>query len=83
MGPTINPSPKNVSRVAKDVPTLCGNSAAMIVNEAVKNAEFPSASIILIINARVINAVRPGTRSSIPKRIAEVPVIKTPPLKTA
>lgn len=83
MGPTINPSPKKVSRVAKEVPTLVGNSLAMIVKLAVKNAAFPSASIIRITNASVMNIVWPGTRSRRPKRIAEVPVVKTPPLNIA
>ena len=79
IGPTINPHPKSVSSVAKEVPMLFGNSDAIIVNEAVKNAAFPSASTILMTKASAINASCSGTRSRRPNNIALVPVVKTPP----
>jgi hypothetical protein len=55
IGPTINPSPKNVSSVAKVVPTELGNSFAMIAKLDVRKAALPSASMILIVNANVMN----------------------------
>lgn len=57
IGPTINPRPKNVSSVAKVVPTEFGNSFAIIANDDVRKAAFPKASIILITKARVMNIV--------------------------
>ena len=57
IGPTINPRPKNVSSVAKVVPTEFGNSFAMIAKDDVRKAAFPRASIILITKARVMNIV--------------------------
>jgi hypothetical protein len=41
--------------VAKEVPTLVGNSAAIIVKDAVRKAALPIASTILITNASVMN----------------------------
>lgn len=79
IGPTINPQPNKVSRVAKDVPMLLGNSEAIIEKLAVRNAAFPRASIILITKASAIKASCPGIRSRSPKSIALVPVVKTPP----
>lgn len=81
IGPAISPRPKNVSSVAKVVPTELGNSFAMIAKLDVRNAAFPIASMILIRNARLINIVCPGTRSSNPNKIADVPVVKIPQLK--
>lgn len=57
IGPTIKPSPKNVSSVAKVVPTEFGNSFAIIAKLDVRKAAFPSASIILIRKAREMNIV--------------------------
>lgn len=59
IGPTIKPSPKNVSREANVMLTLSGNSFAMIANDAVKNAALPNASMIRMIKANVINSVCP------------------------
>lgn len=59
IGPTIKPSPKNVSSEANVTLTLSGNSFAMIANEAVKNAALPNASMIRMIKANVINSVCP------------------------
>lgn len=53
IGPTINPSPKNVSSEANVTPTLSGNSFAMIANDAVKNAALPNASMIRMVTANV------------------------------
>lgn len=53
----------------------------MIVKLAVKKAALPMASTIRIRNAKEINAAWVGTRSSRPKSIAAVAVVKTPPLK--
>ena len=50
-----------------------------MVNEAVKKAAFPRASIILMAKASVMKASCEGTRSKRPNRIALVPVVKTPP----
>lgn len=57
IGPTISPNPKKVSSVAKVVPTEFGNSLAIIAKLDVRKAAFPSASMILITNARVMNIV--------------------------
>jgi hypothetical protein len=57
IGPTIKPNPKNVSRVAKVVPTEFGNSFAMIAKLEVRNAAFPNASTIRMAKARVMNIV--------------------------
>jgi hypothetical protein len=62
------------------VPTEFGNSLAMMAKLDVRKAAFPRASIILIIKARVMNIVCPGTRSRRPKRIADVPVVNIPQL---
>lgn len=57
IGPTIKPNPKNVSSVANVVPTELGNSFAIIAKLDVRNAALPKASMILIMNARVMNIV--------------------------
>lgn len=57
IGPTIRPNPKNVSSVANVVPTELGNSFARIAKLDVRKAALPKASMILIMNARVINIV--------------------------
>lgn len=57
MGPTIKPSPKKVSSVAKVVPTELGNSLAMMAKLDVRKAAFPRASMILMTKASVMNIV--------------------------
>jgi hypothetical protein len=80
IGPTIRPRPKKVSSVANVVPTLFGNSLAMMAKLDVRKAAFPRASMMRMTKASVMNIVWPGTRSSRPKRIADVPVVKIPQL---
>lgn len=62
------------------VATLFGNSLAMIAKEAVKKAAFPNASIMRITKANVMKVAWFGALSNNPKRIAEAPVVKMPPL---
>lgn len=62
------------------VATLFGNSLAMMAKEAVRNAAFPSASTIRITKAAEMKPVWLGIRSSSPKIIADVPVVKMPVL---
>lgn len=47
------------SILTKVVPTLFGNSLAIIAKDAVKNAALPRASTILIMKASVMNKVWP------------------------
>jgi hypothetical protein len=53
----MRPNPKNVSSIANDDPTEFGNSEAIIVKLAVKNAALPQASMTRITNANVMNIV--------------------------
>lgn len=53
----MRPSPKQVSSDAKVDPTLFGNSDAIMLKEAVKNAALPKASMIRTTNAAVMNRV--------------------------
>lgn len=50
---------KDLKALTKVVATLLGNSFAIIVKEAVRKAALPSASMIRMTNASVINAVCP------------------------
>lgn len=79
----MRPSPKHVSSDAKVEPTLFGNSEAIMLKEAVKNAAFPKASMIRTTNAAVMNRVCPGILSSNPNTMAAVPVVKIPALNIA
>lgn len=66
--------------LTKVIDTFSGNSLAIIAKLAVRKAAFPSASIIRIRKLIVMNGTWPSTLSKSPNRMAQVPVVKMPPL---
>lgn len=78
----MRPRPKNVSRLANIAPTFAGNFLAMMVKLEVRNAEFPTASMILMRKLRAMKTLGLSKLSSNPKRMEQEPVVKMPRLNT-